>query len=39
MESLPLTASQKVARGALKAMVPSLLGDPGCVDTRALKRR
>jgi acyl-CoA synthetase (AMP-forming)/AMP-acid ligase II len=39
VEALPLTASQKVARGELKAMVRGFLGQPGCIDTRGLKRR
>jgi acyl-coenzyme A synthetase/AMP-(fatty) acid ligase len=38
-DSLPLTASQKVARGELKAMARRLLAKPGCIDTRWLKRR
>lgn len=39
VEALPLTASQKVARGELKAMAKRLVTQPGCVDTRGLKRR
>jgi acyl-CoA synthetase (AMP-forming)/AMP-acid ligase II len=39
MQSLPLTASQKVARGELKAMAGQKVGGPDCVDTRGLKRR
>jgi acyl-CoA synthetase (AMP-forming)/AMP-acid ligase II len=39
VETLPLTASQKVARGELKAMAQRLLADGSCVDTRGLKRR
>ena len=39
VESLPLTASQKVARGELKTMAQQLVGRSGCVDTRGLKRR
>jgi acyl-coenzyme A synthetase/AMP-(fatty) acid ligase len=39
VDALPLTASQKVARGELKAMAERLLADGGCVDTRGLKRR
>ncbi len=39
VEALPLTASQKVARGELKAMAQRLLADGGCVDTRGFKRR
>jgi acyl-CoA synthetase (AMP-forming)/AMP-acid ligase II len=37
--SLPLTASQKVARGELKAMAQQFVGRPDCVDTRGMKRR
>jgi acyl-coenzyme A synthetase/AMP-(fatty) acid ligase len=39
VDALPLTASQKVARGELKAMAQRLVTQPGCVDTRGLKRR
>jgi acyl-CoA synthetase (AMP-forming)/AMP-acid ligase II len=39
VDELPLTASQKVARGELKAMAERLLSAGGCVDTRGLKRR
>jgi acyl-CoA synthetase (AMP-forming)/AMP-acid ligase II len=39
VDALPLTASQKVARGELKAMAQRLLADNACVDMRALKRR
>jgi len=39
VDSLPLTASQKVARGELKAMAQRLVAQPDCVDTRWLKRR
>jgi len=38
-DALPLTASQKVQRGELKALAASLLGQPTCVDTQGLKRR
>jgi acyl-CoA synthetase (AMP-forming)/AMP-acid ligase II len=37
--ALPLTASQKVARGELKATAQRMLGRPDCIDTRGLKRR
>jgi acyl-CoA synthetase (AMP-forming)/AMP-acid ligase II len=37
--SLPLTATNKVQRGELKAWAERLLGSPDCIDTRALKRR
>jgi acyl-CoA synthetase (AMP-forming)/AMP-acid ligase II len=39
VEALPLTASQKVARGQLKVIAQQLAGSPRCVDTRGLKRR
>ncbi|MGA3402661.1 MAG: AMP-binding protein [Acetobacteraceae bacterium] len=39
VDALPLTASQKVARGELKSMAQRLMTQPGCVDTRGLKRR
>ncbi len=39
VETLPLTASQKVARGELKAMARQLVAGPDCFDTRGLKRR
>jgi acyl-CoA synthetase (AMP-forming)/AMP-acid ligase II len=39
VDALPLTASQKVARGELKALAQSFLASAECVDTRALKRR
>ena len=39
VEALPLTASQKIQRGELKALAATLPGQPHVVDTRALKRR
>jgi acyl-CoA synthetase (AMP-forming)/AMP-acid ligase II len=39
VDTLPLTASQKVARGELKTMAQRLVQDPACIDTRGLKRR
>src|SRR5665213_1611762 len=39
VEALPLTASQKVARGELKAAAADFVAGSGCVDTRGLKRR
>lgn len=39
VDALPLTASQKVARGELKALAQRLLASGGCVDTSGLKRR
>jgi acyl-coenzyme A synthetase/AMP-(fatty) acid ligase len=39
VDALPLTSSQKVQRGELKALAAQLPGQPHCVDTRALKKR
>jgi len=39
VDSLPLTATQKIQRGDLKALARELPGNAGCVDTRHLKRR
>jgi acyl-CoA synthetase (AMP-forming)/AMP-acid ligase II len=39
VEALPLTASQKVARGELKTLAHRLVTGPDCIDTRGLKRR
>jgi acyl-CoA synthetase (AMP-forming)/AMP-acid ligase II len=39
VDQLPLTASQKVARGELKVVARRLLDGGGCIDTRGLKRR
>ena len=39
VDALPLTPSQKIQRGELKAMALQLPGQPHCIDTRALKRR
>ncbi len=39
VDALPLTASQKISRGELKALAPALPGQAHCVDTRALKKR
>jgi acyl-CoA synthetase (AMP-forming)/AMP-acid ligase II len=39
VESLPLTATQKVQRSELKVLARGLPGTAGCVDTRHLKRR
>ena len=39
VDALPLTASQKISRGELKQLVRDLPGSPGCIDTRALKKR
>lgn len=37
--SLPVTATQKIQRGAMKDLVASLAARPETVDTRALKKR
>ena len=37
--ALPLTASNKIQRGELKAMAQALPGQGVCVDTRAMKKR
>ena len=39
VDSLPLTASQKVSRGELKEMAQRLLASGACEDLRSLKRR
>jgi acyl-coenzyme A synthetase/AMP-(fatty) acid ligase len=39
VDALPLTATQKIQRGALKALARELPGTPGCIDTRRLKRQ
>jgi acyl-CoA synthetase (AMP-forming)/AMP-acid ligase II len=39
VDALPLTLSQKIQRGELKAMAQALPGAAHCVDTRSLKRR
>ena len=39
VDVLPLTASQKIARGELKALALELPGSASCVDTRSLKKR
>jgi acyl-CoA synthetase (AMP-forming)/AMP-acid ligase II len=39
VEALPLTASQKIARGELKGLAQALPGQPACIDTRHLKKR
>ena len=39
VDALPLTATNKVQRGELKARAATLPGTPGCIDTRALKTR
>ena len=39
VDALPLTASQKIARGELKALAGQLPGSSACIDTRAMKKR
>ncbi len=39
VQALPLTASNKIQRGELKAMARTLPGQPVCVDTRFMKKR
>jgi len=39
VDALPLTASNKIQRGELKALAQGLPGQPLCVDTRSLKKR
>jgi acyl-CoA synthetase (AMP-forming)/AMP-acid ligase II len=39
VDALPLTATNKIQRGELKALARELPGTPRCIDTRHLKRR
>ena len=39
VESLPLTASQKVSRGEVKRMAAERVANKDCIDLRNLKRR
>jgi acyl-CoA synthetase (AMP-forming)/AMP-acid ligase II len=39
VDALPLTASQKVQRGELRALAAGLVGQPHCIDTNAMKKR
>ena len=39
VDSLPLTASQKIQRADLKALALALPGQAHCIDTRAMKKR
>ncbi len=39
VDALPLTATNKIQRGELKAKAPTLVGTPECIDTRAMKTR
>lgn len=39
VDALPLTASQKIQRGQLRALAHALPGQAHCIDTRAMKKR
>jgi acyl-CoA synthetase (AMP-forming)/AMP-acid ligase II len=39
VDSLPLTASQKIQRGQLRELAQELPGQPHCIDTRSMKKR
>ncbi len=39
IDALPLTATNKIARGTMKELARKLLDDSACLDTRALKKR
>ncbi|WP_459617157.1 AMP-binding protein [Bordetella sp. 2513F-2] len=39
VDALPLTTTNKIQRGEMKALAPALVGQPNCVDTCALKKR
>jgi acyl-CoA synthetase (AMP-forming)/AMP-acid ligase II len=39
IDALPLTATNKIQRGAMKDLALRLVADPACIDTRALKKR
>jgi acyl-CoA synthetase (AMP-forming)/AMP-acid ligase II len=39
VDALPLTASQKVQRGELRAMAAAVVGQTHCIDTTAMKKR
>ncbi|MCB5362763.1 AMP-binding protein [Pusillimonas sp. CC-YST705] len=39
VDSLPLTATNKIQRGELKKLVPQLLASEHCFDTRSMKKR
>jgi acyl-coenzyme A synthetase/AMP-(fatty) acid ligase len=39
VDALPLTLSQKIQRGELRALAQSLPGSVACVDTRRMKKR
>ena len=39
VNSLPLTTTNKIQRGELKTLAPTLVADAACVDTRTMKKR
>ncbi|MDE2574101.1 MAG: AMP-binding protein [Rhodospirillales bacterium] len=39
IDALPLTTTNKIQRGEMCKLIERLAADPGCIDTRALKRR
>ena len=39
MDALPLTATNKIQRGAMRDIAARVLTEPGCIDTRAMKQR
>jgi len=39
VDALPVTATQKIQRGAMKDVVAGLAADPATIDTRAMKKR
>ncbi|QNK72893.1 AMP-binding protein [Variovorax sp. PAMC28562] len=39
IDALPLTPSQKIQRGELRALALSLPSQPNCIDTRSMKKR
>lgn len=39
VDALPLTPSQKIQRGQLRDLARALPGQPGCLDTRSMKKR
>ncbi len=39
VDALPLTASQKIQRGGLKALAQALPGQAPCIDVRSMKKR
>ena len=39
VDALPLTPSQKIQRGELKALAAALMGQPPCIDTPLMRSR